>query len=142
MNTLNFLDANVWLALIWNRHEHSELARSWFEQAGEGPFLYCRFTQATVLRLLTTPAVLREDVRTMKGAWEIWDGIAADDRVGCLAEPQDLEPRFREQSGALAVSPRLWADAYLLAFAQAARLTLVTFDKALVGRASEGLLIA
>ena len=24
MNTLNFLDANVWLALVWSRHVHSE----------------------------------------------------------------------------------------------------------------------
>jgi predicted nucleic acid-binding protein len=24
MNTLNFLDANVWLALLWGRHIHSE----------------------------------------------------------------------------------------------------------------------
>jgi predicted nucleic acid-binding protein len=29
---LNFLDANVWLALLWSRHMHSERARSCFEQ--------------------------------------------------------------------------------------------------------------
>jgi predicted nucleic acid-binding protein len=33
MNTLNFLDANLWLALLWSRHAHSETARAWFEQA-------------------------------------------------------------------------------------------------------------
>src|SRR5207302_5761793 len=54
MNALNFLDANVWLALIWSRHVHSERARLWFEQAGEEQFFFCRFTQVTVLRLLTT----------------------------------------------------------------------------------------
>ena len=54
MNTLNFLDANVWLALLWSRHVHSETARAWFEQAGEEQFLFCRFTQVTVLKLLTT----------------------------------------------------------------------------------------
>jgi len=42
MNTLNFLDANVWLALLWSR------ARSWFEQTGDEQFLFCRFTQITV----------------------------------------------------------------------------------------------
>ena len=31
MNTLNFLDANVWLALLWSRHIHSEKAKEWFE---------------------------------------------------------------------------------------------------------------
>jgi predicted nucleic acid-binding protein len=37
MNTLNFLDANVWLALAWSRHVHSERARSWFERADDSP---------------------------------------------------------------------------------------------------------
>jgi hypothetical protein len=54
MNTLNFLDANVWQTLLWSRHIHSERARSWFEQAGQEQFLFGRFTQITVLRLLTT----------------------------------------------------------------------------------------
>jgi predicted nucleic acid-binding protein len=40
MNTLNFLDANVWLALAWSRHMHSERARSWFEQADEEQFFF------------------------------------------------------------------------------------------------------
>jgi len=53
MNTLNFLDANVWLALLWSRHVHPEKARCWFEQASEEQFLFCRFTQITILRLLT-----------------------------------------------------------------------------------------
>jgi predicted nucleic acid-binding protein len=52
MNTLNFLDANVWLPLLWSRHIQSERARSWFEQAGQEQFLFGRFTQVTVLRLL------------------------------------------------------------------------------------------
>jgi hypothetical protein len=63
----------VWLALIWDRHQHAPIARSWFEQAIDGKFLYCRFTELTVLRLLTTVAVMGGDVQTMKGAWEIWD---------------------------------------------------------------------
>ncbi len=53
MNTLNFLDAHVLLALLWSRHVHAERARSWFEQAGEEQFILCRFTQLTVLPLLT-----------------------------------------------------------------------------------------
>src|SRR5579872_4436098 len=58
MNTLNFLDANVWLALVWSRHVHAERARSWFEEAGEQRFIFCRFTQLTVLRLLTTEKIM------------------------------------------------------------------------------------
>jgi uncharacterized protein len=142
MNTSNFLDANVWLALVWDRHEHSDAARSWFEQAADGRFLFCRFTQLTVLRLLTTADLMGADVRTRKGAWEIWDEIASDDRVGFLAEPDDIEPRFRKNSRLASPSPKVWADAYLLAFAQAAGLTLVTFDRALGKRAAEGVVIS
>jgi len=69
MNALNFLDANVWLALLWNRHIHSETARDWFEQSGHEKFFFCRFTQITVLRLLTTESVMGKDVRTMLQAW-------------------------------------------------------------------------
>jgi len=142
MNTSNFLDANVWLALIWDRHEHSQRARVWFEHAEDGRFLFCRFTQLTVLRLLTTASVMGNDVRTMKGAWEIWDDIASDDRIGFLPEPDDLELRFRKHSRLTIASPKVWADAYLLAFAQTAGLTLVTFDRALGSRAVQGVVIS
>ena len=81
MNTLNFLDANVWLALLWSRHVHSERARDWFERAGEEQFFFCRFTQITVLRLLTTQELMGEDVKTMTQAWDLWDKIWADTRV-------------------------------------------------------------
>ena len=141
MSTSNFLDANVWLALAWQRHQHSDVARSWFEEAADGPFLFCRFTQITVLRLLTTAALMGADVRTMKGAWGIWDRIASDDRVGFVPEPEDFEPRFRRNSRLASPSPKVWADAYLLAFAQAEGLTLITFDGALGSRAEHAVVI-
>ncbi len=134
MHRSNFLDANVWLALIWDRHEHASVARSWFEQSAEGSFLFCRFTQLTVLRLLTTVAVMGHDVRTMEGAWNIWDQLTADERIVFLTEPDDLEVHFRQHARLPTASPKVWADAYLLAFAQAAGLTLVTFDRALGSR--------
>lgn len=141
MSTLNFPDANVWLALIWDRHIHSEVARKWFDQEGDASFLFCRFTQLTVLRLLTTASVMGGDVRSMKGAWDIWDRIASDERIKFLAEPQDLDALFRKHSQSPASSPKGWADAYLLAFARAAGLKLVTLDKALARRGAESFLI-
>ena len=68
MNMLNFLDANVWLALLWSRHAHSETARRWFEEAEDQQFFFCRFTQLTVLRLLTTEKIMGPDTRTMSEA--------------------------------------------------------------------------
>jgi toxin-antitoxin system PIN domain toxin len=131
MNTLNFLDANVWLALLWGRHAHSETARLWFEKAGDEQFLFCRFTQLTVLRLLTTEAIMGKDARTMSEAWGLWDRVWADSRIAFLAEPDGLEKEFRSRSRLPSRSPKVWADAYLLAFASVAGLKLVTFDRSL-----------
>jgi toxin-antitoxin system PIN domain toxin len=131
MNALNFLDANVWLALIWSRHVHSERAQLWFEQADEEQFFFCRFTQVTVLRLLTTDQVMGKDTRTMSEAWSLWDRIWADTRIAFLPEPDDIEREFRSRSRHSSRSPKVWADAYLLAFAAVAGLKLVTFDRAL-----------
>jgi uncharacterized protein len=141
MNTLNFLDANVWLALLWSRHVHSETARAWFEQAGEEQFLFCRFTQITVLRLLTTEKIMGKDTTSMSDAWGLWDRIWADDRVMFLPEPEDLEKEFRSRSKLSSRSPKVWADAYLLAFASCAGLKLVTFDRALRSRGANVLVL-
>lgn len=137
MNTSNFLDANVWLALLWSRHVHSEKAREWFERTGEEQFFFCRFTQITVLRLLTNQVIMGDDVKTMSEAWGLWDKVWADTRVALLAEPEGLETRFRARSRLSSRSPKLWADAYFLAFAVAAGLKFVTFDRALQSRGAD-----
>jgi len=141
MNTLNFLDANVWLALLWDRHAHSEEARLWFDDAGEEQFFFCRFTQITVLRLLTTEQIMGKDARSMSEAWVLWDRIWADTRIAFLAEPDGLEKEFRSHSRLSTRSPKVWADAYLLAFASVAGLKLVTFDRALKSRAGDVLVL-
>jgi toxin-antitoxin system PIN domain toxin len=141
MNTLNFLDANLWLALLWQRHIHSKRANQWFEEAATEQFFFCRFTQITVLRLLTTAAIMGPDVRTMSQAWALWDRIWGDNRICFLAEPEALEDEFRLRSKMKSWSPKVWADAYLLAFAASAGLRLVTFDRALKTRGVDVLIL-
>jgi len=141
MNTLNFLDTNVWLALVWERHVHAKTARRWFEGREGEQFFFCRFTQLALLRLLTTPAVMGKDVRTMTGAWEIYDQCCMDDRIALLAEPDQLETKFRLLASSRHSSPHVWADAYLSAFASTAGLRLITFDKALRSRAADCLIL-
>ncbi len=140
MNTSNFLDANVWLALLWSRHAHSKRAGLWFEDACEEQFFFCRITQLTVLRLLTTQAIMGADTRSISQAWGLWDRIWEDDRFIFLAEPEGIESEFRSRSQSLSASPKVWADAYLLAFATVAGLKLVTFDRALAAQGA-GVLI-
>jgi toxin-antitoxin system PIN domain toxin len=141
MNTLNFLNANVWLALMWSRHLHSERARLWFEQAGEEQFFFCRFTQITVLRLLTTDQIMGKDTKTMSEAWSLWDRVWADTRIVFLSEPDEIEKEFRSRSRLSSRSPKVWADAYLLAFAAVAGLKFVTFDRALKAHGADVLVL-
>jgi toxin-antitoxin system PIN domain toxin len=142
MNSLNFPDTNVWLALVWGRHSHAELARGWFERAGQEQFFFCRFTQLALLRLLTTESVMGSDVETMTASWQIYDQCCADERIAFLAEPEALDPRLRSFSQSRHASPKLWADAYLAAFASTAGLKLVTFDKAFRSKPVECLILS
>lgn len=141
MNTLNFPDSNVWLALLWERHIHSEKAMEWFESDSGAQYFFCRFTQLAVLRLLTTKAILGEDILTMSGAWNVWDKTLADSRISLLAEPEGLETEFRPRSRLSSASPKVWGDAYLLAFAAIAGLKVVTFDRALKARGTDVLVL-
>ncbi len=141
MNMLNFLDANVWLALLWSRHVNSGRAKEWFEHASDEHFYFCRFTQLTILRLLTTEKIMGKDTKTMSEAWRIWDRVWRDPRIAFLSEPEDVEREFRLRSRLSSASPKVWADAYLLAFASVAGLKFVTFDRALKSQGTEVLVL-
>ena len=92
-----FPDINVWLALTYDRHEHHAIARRWFETVDQGRrAFFCRLTQLGLLRLLSSEAIMRPDaVMNQPAAWEAYDRWRADDRVGFLDEPADLDPQFR-----------------------------------------------
>jgi uncharacterized protein len=141
MATSNFLDANILLALLWGRHIHSETARTWIEQSSGDEFYFCRLTQLTVLRLLTTEKIMGKDTRTMAEAWDAWDQLLIDSLIDFLPEPPTLEQELRSRSQLSGRSPKVWADAYLSAFALLARLRLVTFGRALKVRGADVLVL-
>src|ERR1700704_5088638 len=125
MNSLNFLDTNVWLALVWERHAHAEQALEWFNRSKGDQFLFCRFTQLALLRLLTNKTVMGKEVKSMAGAWEVYDQCRTDEGIAFLPEPDGVEPRLRALARGHQSSPNVWADAYLAAFASTAGLRLV-----------------
>ncbi len=77
---------------------------------------------------------------TISEAWRVYDRFYDDDRVTFISEPPEVEKRFREKAAGKTASPKVWADAWLLAVAQAAEGVLVTFDKALAPRGARCLL--
>ena len=83
---------------------------------------------------MTTAAAMDGKPLTIAAAWRVYDRFYDDDRVTFMPEPRDVEERFREKAKGPEASPKVWADAWLLAFAQAAGGALVTFDRALNSR--------
>jgi uncharacterized protein len=133
---------NVWLALAHEIHPHHATASKW-EQAlpGEAVLCFCRFTQLGLLRLLTNPSAMRDDVLTQAEAWRVFDAFTQVSRAKLIEEPDEIDPLFRHLTNRDEVSTKQWADAYLAAFAEAANVTMVTFDRALAGQLKGAVLL-
>ena len=134
---------NVWLALAHEIHPHHQAAWAWSERlGGDEVVCFCRFTQLGLLRLLPNGSAMGADVLTQAQAWEAFDGLVADPGNRMMDEPPALDPLFRERTNSKETATKQWADGYLAAFAEAAHLTLVTFDKALAGRVKGAVLLS
>ncbi len=140
-NSSSFPDVNVWLALLLGDHLHHRRVAEWWRAEPNG-IGFCRFTQTSLLRLLTTAAATNNQPLTLAGAWAAYDRISEDDRVVFLPEPAAIEEEFRRQSSLPMISPKLWGDAYLIAFAIRAGRTFVTLDGALKDRGADCVLLA
>ena len=128
-------DSNVWLALVLSEHLHHGVVLEWFENVQTPRAVgFCRATQQSLLRLLTTAAVVRpygNPPLTNWQAWGIYERLLADDRIVFLAEePTRLEIRWKVLGSRDSASPKMWMDAYLAGFALAGGFGLVTTDAA------------
>jgi toxin-antitoxin system PIN domain toxin len=132
---------NVWLALAHEIHPHHASAHRWERSLDPDAILcFCRFTQLGLLRLLTNSSAMGKDALTQAQAWKVYDSLlAAGARL--LDEPRGLEAVFRRLTRRDEVSTKQWADGYLAAFASAAKLPLVTFDKALGATSKSAVLL-
>lgn len=137
-----FPDINVWVALTYEGHTHHRTAATWFETlTPDVSLVFCRLTQLGLLRLLTTAAVMGDEVMTQPQAWGAYDRWHHDPRVELVDEPADLEARFRALTRLRQSATKDWADSYLAAFATVGQLTLVTFDKGLRAKAKSTVLL-
>src|SRR5262245_26899176 len=130
---MRLADSNVWLALALSKHEFHGAARTWLARQAPRQVLFCRSTQQSFLRLLTTKAVLapyRTPPLSNKAAWSVYESLRMNERVAWVTEPEGLESVWKKLAGVSSASPKLWMDAYLAAFALAGGHQLVTTDKA------------
>jgi uncharacterized protein len=126
-------DVGVWLAAVWGRHVHQQIAADWFGKETDG-IAFCRVTQMGLLRLLSNPAIMGEDAIDRSQAWRTYDRLWADERVLWADEPAGLDAVWRAISARDDKSHKLWTDDYLAAFAQASDATLITLDRKVAAR--------
>ena len=123
-------DVSWLLPLCYGGHEHHEAARQWLEALPEGDGVaVCRLAQLGLLRLLSNPSVMGADVCATDAAWKLNDRLLGDPRFSWEPEPSTLEAELHRLTKGFPYSPKLWQDAYFAAFAVAADLPLVTFDR-------------
>ena len=126
-------DTNLWLALTLSKHSFHSLARAWLESLrADEKVLFCRATQQSFLRLLTTKEVLAlygNPPLTNMEAWVTYREWLAADRIGFANEPPGLEIHWKSFASVASASPKLWMDSYLAAFATAGGLQLATTDR-------------
>lgn len=142
MRSFLFPDVNVWLAFVYAGHQHHGQVFNWFASLDTtNRICLSRFTQISLLRLLTTAAVMGDEAMSQKQAWSVYDGLLRDGRILLADEPAALEPAFRSLTQSAHPSPKQWADSYIAAFAETADMTLVTFDRALKARLKTAILL-
>ena len=84
---------------------------------------------------------MNDDTMTQRDAWSAYDQWMSDDRVLFLNEPPNVQAGFRAMSRSPHPDPKVWADAYLVAFANAEGMALVTFDRALGAKVENSVIL-
>src|SRR5258708_4191392 len=131
---MKLADTNVWLAIALSKHIFHDAAQAWLDTETKArEIVFCRSTQQSFLRLLTTAAMVKPYAAlpvSNAEAWELCDRLRADRRIGWVDEPHGLDTHWKKFASVSKASPKLWMDAYLAAFAVAGKYQLVTTDKA------------
>jgi uncharacterized protein len=124
-------DSNVFVSLVMSGHQHHTVIREWFGELPMGDTaVFCRMTQNSFLRLLTTDEFMRPYTLSNAKATSTYRALVKDVRFEFAAEPPGLEENWLSSGSVSRTSPKLWMDAYLASFAELTGMRFVTFDKA------------
>lgn len=142
----SLFDTSAWLAAVFERHPFHGIARQSLQQATlNQPAVFCRATQQSVLRLISTAGIARtygEPPLTNRGALMTFDSLQALPQVAWREEPPGVFAQWRTLAALDSASPKVWMDAYLAAFAIASGLRLVTLDRDFKNFVPQGLDLA
>jgi uncharacterized protein len=126
------IDSNIWIAHSFSSHPGHDAAANGLAQAtSEQPAIFCRATQQSFLRLISTPALLQRygvTGLTNEDAILLLDQYLSSSAVVYQEEPLGIARLWFRLARRKTASPKVWMDAYLAAFAIAGELTIITFD--------------
>ncbi len=138
------LDTNTWIALTVETHAQHAAARRWYdaEPLTAGDLLFCPATEISFLRLITQARVMNPCglvPLTNAEAIAYLDNIYRDPAVARADEPVAMRELWLRLASVPLVSPHVWMDAYLAAFAITLGAEFVTFDRAFARYSTDGL---
>jgi toxin-antitoxin system PIN domain toxin len=137
------LDTNVWIAAVFPTHPAHPLAQQRLKRASAAePAFFCRATQQSFLRLVSTPALLKVYGVEQAGNREAiaaLQAFASLPQVRLAEEPAGLFSLWLQLGATERPAPKLWMDAYLAAFAISAALPLLSLDRDFEAFTSAGL---
>jgi toxin-antitoxin system PIN domain toxin len=141
--TASLYDTGVWLSLAFASHPFHARARTIFQQADSyRPAAFCRATQTSFLRLLTTPTICRaygcSPISNLE-AWAKCEELLALPQVVWLVESTGIDDEWRQCAALGSPSPKVWMDAYLAAFAIKGGFNFVSLDKDFIRFRNRGL---
>lgn len=138
-------DTNVWLAAVFPSHPAHGLAQMALQAAlSSEPAIFCRATEQSFLRLLTTPALQKAygaPALSNRDALLTLQALQGLPQVRTLAEPAGTVVRWHSLAALHTASPKVWMDAYLAGFAMAGGLRLLTLDGDFAHWRDAGLLV-
>lgn len=139
----SLVDTNVWLAATFEGHPCHQSARQEFLAAtSANPWLWCRATQQSFLRLSSTAAVFQAcgvERATNADAMAALEQWLALDPVAFVEEPPGVMAHWVRLGVRDQVAPKCWMDAYLAAIAIAGGWRLISFDRDFLSFEPQGL---
>lgn len=129
----SLFDTSTWLAAVFPAHPcHNAAQKALNSATPASPAAFCRATQQSFLRLLSTPALLKTygaEGMTNRDALALLHALLRLDQVSELEEPPGTVGIWHRLGSRDFVAPKVWMDAYLAAFAIAGDLTFVSLDQ-------------
>ena len=139
----SLFDSSAWIASIFPSHPfHEQAQNALCDATPASPVVFCRATQQSVLRLASTPALLKvygAERLTNRDALVAMEALLALDQVCEREEPPGTVALWHRLAARDTASPKVWMDAYLAAFAIGGALRLVTLDHDFKNFTAQGL---